>query len=267
MAAGRIVAVALAGWLAGCAGLDVSGGGADEATARGGAPGPMVAPAASDGPLAPFSGNPSLRAAGGWSPWILHASKRPTRYRTVLLRNERVLEASADSSASGLLHPLAVDPALHPILSWRWRIDAPLVDADVGERSADDAPVRIVLGFDGDKSTLPLRDQMFFERVKLLSGQDLPYATLMYVWDGRRAVESVTVNANTGRVRKIIVDSGTAGVRAWRAHRRDIVADFERAYGVKPGRLMAVGVMTDTDNTRQKARSWYGDIQLGARTH
>jgi hypothetical protein len=107
---------------------------------------------------------------------------------------------------------------------------------------------------------------MFFERVKLLSGHDMPYATLMYVWDGGRAPESITVNANTSRVRKIIVDGDPSGVRTWRAHRRDIVADYERAYGVKPGRLVAIALMTDTDNTKQTVRSWYGDIQLDART-
>jgi hypothetical protein len=254
MAAGRIVVLAVVAWLAGCATVGGGNTEADEAAAR------------DAGPLQPFSANPSLRAPEGWSPWILHATKRPTRYRSVLLGGERVLEASADSSASGLVHRLGIDPAQRPILSWRWRVDAALAGADVGERHADDSPVRIVLGFEGDKSSLPVKEQMFFERVKLLSGHDMPYATLMYVWDGGRAPESITVNANTSRVRKIIVDGDPSGVRTWRAHRRDIVADYERAYGVKPGRLVAIALMTDTDNTKQTVRSWYGDIQLDART-
>jgi hypothetical protein len=264
MAAGRFVMVAFAGWLAGCAGLGGPDAGGDAPADAAAAP-PAAAPVVPQGPLAPFPPDPSQRASHGWTPWVMHVSKRPTRYRTVTLDGARVLEATADSSASGLMHPLGLDPAQRPILTWRWRIDATLADTDVGERHADDAPVRIVLGFDGDKSALPLKEQLFLERVRLLSGQDLPYATLMYVWDGRRAPGSVAVNANTARVRKIVVDSGAAGVRAWRAHRRDIVADFERAYGKKPGRLLAIGVMTDTDNTRQKARSWYGDIQLTER--
>ena len=261
MTSGRFVALAVVlAWLAGCVSVGPVDLEADAVVARGAVPQSGAQGAA--GPLAPFSSGPLLLPPEGWTPWVLHATKRPTRYRTVQLGGERVLEASADNSASGLIHALGVDPALRPVLSWRWRVDAALVDADVGERHADDAPVRIVLGFDGDKSTLPLKEQMFFERVKLLSGQDLPYATLMYVWDGGRAIDSVAVNANTSRVRKIIVDGDQAGLRTWRAHRRDIVADFERAYGKAPGRLVAIAVMTDTDNTKQKVRSWYGDIQL-----
>jgi hypothetical protein len=180
----------------------------------------------------------------------------------VLLGGERVLEASADSSASGLVHRLGIDPAQRPILSWRWRVDAALAGADVGERHADDSPVRIVLGFEGDKSSLPVKEQMFFERVKLLSGHDMPYATLMYVWCNKNAAEAVVPNAHFSRVRKIVVQSGEGGAKEWLSYRRDIVADYERAFGQKPGRLIAIGVMSDSDNTKQLSRSWYGDIRL-----
>jgi hypothetical protein len=33
-------------------------------------------------------------------------------------------------------------------------------------------------------------------------------------------------------------------------------------YGAPPGRLIGVAVVTDSDNTRQKIRAWYGDIRM-----
>ena len=47
-------------------------------------------------------------------------------------------------------------------------------------------------------------------------------------------------------------------------------AIFSIAYGVllrdlpydQPGRLIGIGVLTDTDNTGEYAEAWYGDIQL-----
>ena len=45
----------------------------------------------------------------------------------------------------------------------------------------------------------------------------------------------------------------------------DIVADYRRAYGRAPGRLIGVAVVSDSDNTRQIARAWYGDIRLTER--
>ena len=36
----------------------------------------------------------------------------------------------------------------------------------------------------------------------------------------------------------------------------------EKAFGEAPGALIAIGLMTDTDNTRSQAQAWYGTIQL-----
>jgi len=39
-------------------------------------------------------------------------------------------------------------------------------------------------------------------------------------------------------------------------------ADFEKAFGEAPGALLAIGLMTDSDNTQSTTRAWYGDIRL-----
>ena len=225
----------------------------------------QAAPAAGEqeaGQIRPFSSGKLVNGTGGWSDGALHPTKPATRYRLVEQDGTYVLEAHADNSVSGLMHPIRLDPQRKPLIEWRWRVDATLEGADIGERHADDSPARIVLSFDGDQLALPLKEQMFAERVKLITGQDMPYATLMYVWDNQRAPETVTPNAHTSRVRKIVVQSGSDGVRSWKVYRRDIVADFTRAFGEPPGKLIAVGVMTDSDNTKQKARCLYGDIRL-----
>ncbi len=243
-----LAVLATAALLAGCAAPR-----GPDADARAAAPAPDA--------VAPFSAMKSLDT-GPWAAWRFHPTKPPTSFRSVSVDGTRVIEAFADHSVSGLRQAVDIDPQARPIIEWRWRIDAPLVGADVSDRHADDAPVRVVLAFDGDTSTLPIKDQLFFERAKLLTGQDMPYATLMYVWCNKNAAESVVPNPHTSRVRKIVVQSGERGAKQWLSYRRDIVADFERAYGHKPGRLVAVGVMSDSDNTRQVSRAWYGDIRL-----
>lgn len=199
----------------------------------------------------------------GWAPWTIHPSKKSTRYRLEMLDGRMALRADADSSASGLITRLSIDPNRQPVLSWRWRIDSLVSGADNTDRYAEDAPVRVVLAFDGDKRTLPFRDQLFFEQVKLLAGREMPYATLMYIWENRKPVGAVIRNPNTDRVRKIVVASGPAGVRKWLEFRRNIVEDYKLAFGKPPpGRLVGVAILTDTDNTRQKVTAWYGDITL-----
>ncbi|HPU51840.1 MAG TPA: DUF3047 domain-containing protein [Burkholderiaceae bacterium] len=198
----------------------------------------------------------------GWNEWLLHPTKKRTRYTVVPDGAQLVVRADADRSASGLIAPLDVDLATTPILEWQWRIDSTIADADNAVSSTEDAPVRVVLAFEGDKSSLPMRERLFAERVRLLSGRDLPYASLMYIWGTRAPSGSLIANPHTSRIQKLVVDSGSVNVRQWRKHRRNIAADYRRAFGSAPGRLVAVAIMTDTDNTGSVSSAYYGDIRL-----
>ena len=198
----------------------------------------------------------------GWNEWILHPTKRRTQYTVVSDTGRRVVRARADKSASGLITPLNVDLDATPVIEWQWLAESLIADADNAISATEDAPLRIVLAFEGDKSTLPLRERLFAERVKLLSGRDLPYASLMYIWGNQRPIESLIANPHTSRVQKLVVDTGRSKLRQWRKHRRNIVADYRRAFGTAPGRLIAVAIMTDTDNTASKSSAFYGDIRL-----
>lgn len=225
---------------------------------------PQQAPQQSSAPvLPPFSASfADAEVPNGWQPWIIHPRKRKTSYRIVRDAGIPVLVASASGSASGLMTQVAIDPKKRPMLRWRWRVDSLVADADNADGSREDAPVRVVLAFDGDKSALPIGDRMFFERVKLLSGNDLPYATLMYIWGNRRPVGTVLRNPHSGRIRNVVVDSGPNELKRWRLHRRNIVEDYRRAFGTEPGRLIGVAVLTDTDNTGGSVSAAYGDIEL-----
>jgi hypothetical protein len=174
-----------------------------------------------------------------------------------------VLQADADRSASGLITRLSHDVAPTTTLSWRWRVRSLIDDADPAIGSRDDAPVRLALAFDGDHARLSVRDRMFAERVKLLAGHDLPYATLMYIWTAAAPLGTRIPNPHTGRIRKLVVDSGSGALGQWQEHRRNIEADFRAVFDEPPWRLMAVALMTDTDNTGSRARAYYGDIVLG----
>jgi hypothetical protein len=86
----------------------------------------------------------------------------------------------------------------------------------------------------------------------------------MYVWDNRAAPETVIPGGRTDRIRKIVVESGPAQRGHWRDYERHLADDFRRAFGEAPGPLIAVGIMTDADNTRGRATAWYGAIELMA---
>ena len=71
---------------------------------------------------------------------------------------------------------------------------------------------------------------------------------------------TVVVNPHIGRIRMIVAESGTARLGQWVTVRRNVLEDYRRAFGESPWDVVAVGVMTDSDNTGTTARALYGDI-------
>jgi hypothetical protein len=145
---------------------------------------------------------------------------------------------------------------------WAWRVDRLNAQASVADVDREDAVARVIFAFDGDRSRLSARNRAMFDLARALTGEEPPYATLMYVWETSKPVDTVVVNPRSDRIRKLVVDSGPGHLGTWRVHERDLVVDFERAFGEKPGALVAIGKMTDADNTQARAEAWYGPIEL-----
>lgn len=197
----------------------------------------------------------------GWTVFPV-PGKTFTPFEPVHHAGRDALRVQASSSVSILRQRM--EPALPSVgrISFAWTADAlpPTVDVVQGRR--DDAVVRVLLSFDGDRSRLSPRVHRLSEMSRLLTGEDLPYATLVYVWSDAHVPGTVLNNSRTDRVRKLVLDSGTQYLGQWRDHERDVRADFVHVFGEEPGPLLSVALMTDTDNTRSQAQAWYGALRL-----
>lgn len=202
-----------------------------------------------------------LRWTDSWQPLGL-PGKRPTRYLAKAHEGKWVLHAQADRSAS--VHRLNVQVAPEPtaVLEFSWLVRQLIDTADVRQAQVEDAPARVLLAFDGEHQRLSQRNRLMYELMDGLTGEKPPFATLMYVWDRRAPVDALVVNERSDRVRQIVVESGAAHLGQWRHYRREIWADYLRAFGEPPGRLLGIAVMTDSDNTQSQAEAWYGEIRL-----
>ncbi|KQV88980.1 DUF3047 domain-containing protein [Pelomonas sp. Root1237] len=200
-------------------------------------------------------------AAEGWQPLAL-PGKKLTQYSWTEKDGRPALEAASDRSASIWRKRLEPAPPNVGEVSFSWWVQSLIPGANVSDIDHEDAVARVIFGFAGDIDKLPLRTRMKFELAQALTGELPPYATLMYVWDSKLPVGTVVINPRSDRIRKIVVDSGPAELRRWREHRRDLAADFRLAFGEAPGPLTSMAVMTDSDNSRASARTWYGPVEL-----
>lgn len=212
----------------------------------------------------PWAEQSGLHAGAHAQVWA-HQSfpgKVPTRFAYSRLDGRDTMDVRSDSSASMLRQVVRIEPGDLGRVRFSWKVPALIEQADLATRESDDAPVRIVLAFEGDRSRLSARDAALSELALALTGEPLPYATLMYVWCNKRPAGSVIRSPRTERIRKLVVESGAVGLNQWLDYERDIRADYERVFGEKPGALVGIAIMTDTDNTRSQTRAWYGPLRF-----
>ena len=198
---------------------------------------------------------------GDWQTFQL-PGKLFAPFQSVVRQGRPALQVHAQRSVSVLRRQFQPGLAAVGTLDFSWKVDALPDGADLKDTGATDAPARILLAFEGDRSKWNARTHRLSELSQLLTGEPLPYATLSYVWSRDDPVDVVLPNPRTDRIRKVVVESGAQHLGQWREYRRDVRADFIRAFGEEPGRLVAVALMTDTDNTGSTLHAWYGALRL-----
>ena len=197
----------------------------------------------------------------GWRHYPL-PGKTATLYSLDRLDGRAALTAKAGTSASMMRSDVNIAAAQLDEVNFSWQVPQLIENADLAERDADDSPVRVVLVFEGDKKKFSAKNAMLSELAHVMTGEPLPYATLMYVWCNKRPAGSVVLNPRTDRIRSIVVESGKKNLRQWRDYKRKIRHDFEQAFGEAPGKLLSVAIMTDSDNTKTQVSAAYGSVKF-----
>ena len=201
--------------------------------------------------------------AGSSGAWVHQTfpGKRPSRYQYERKDGRDALMVKAVSSLSAMRQTVRVESDQLGKLRFSWMVPQLIAAADLAHRDGDDSPVRIVLAFEGDRARFSAKDAALSELSELLTGEPLPYATLMYVWSNDGEAGRVINNPRTHRIRKLVMEAGPGQLRQWIDYERDVQADFLKAFGEAPGALLAIGIMTDTDNTQSEAQAWYGPVR------
>jgi hypothetical protein len=193
----------------------------------------------------------------GWEPLTFRKIPRSTRYSVVRDGEGWVLKAESEAAASALYRRLELDLHAHPRLTWRWKIDNVLVKGDARRREGDDYPARVYVTFRYDPAQASPWQKAKYEAYRQLYGAYPPHAALNYIWDNRLPPGTMLDNAYTDRAKMIVVRSGAAEVGRWVTETRNVVDDYRRLFGGDPPPIAGVAVMTDTDDTAERAVAWY----------
>jgi len=204
-----------------------------------------------------------------WTPISFGDVDTKTRYhlvqRSVQGDTTSVVRAVSDGGAAGLGREVRLDPRQYPILTWRWKVENVLEAGNAREKKGDDYAARIYVTFDYDPSNFGLLDRAKYEALQALGYDQIPTRALNYIWAGQVEKGTVLPNPFTDWVQMIAVESGSTNVGQWIMERRNVRADYRKAFGEAPPPINGIAIMTDTDNTGESATAYYGDIVARSR--
>ena len=181
--------------------------------------------------------------------WMHLPIRGRTDYAALETEHGVGVSATGAGAASGLIRRVdwAIDAC--PEAAWEWRVDQVQESADLNLREKDDVGASLFLLF-GDPGFVTAPD---------------PVPTLRYVWTNTRHQPGAVIESPymPGVVRSLVLRVGRSENGAWRAERRNVRADFERAFGGPPdGRIHAVALFTDNDQTKETVRASYAGLRM-----
>ena len=202
------------------------------------------------------------------APWQIlgfpqkNTTKPITQFDVVTLDGARALRVRADNSYGNL-----VDEASGPIpgdLAWSWRLDKPLPQADIATRGGDDSALKVCVLFAEPLDRVPLLQRGLLSAERSRTGQDLPAATLCYLWDDKYPPGTNGNNAFTSRLRFIVLRGPEAPLGTWATQTRNVAKDFMLMFGKEsPDVPPVAGVLVgaDADNTHGHSEGYVRDLR------
>jgi hypothetical protein len=196
----------------------------------------------------------------GWQPLTFKKIERQTVYKLVKDGESVVVRAVSEASSSGLTREIKIDPRDYPIIQWRWKVANVYKNGDVSKKEGDDYPARIYITFEYDAGKVGILEKATYEAARLLYGRYPPIGAINYIWESRAPKGTIVPNPYTDRVRMVVTESGAERLNTWVTEERNLLEDYKAAFGEEPSLISGVAIMTDTDNTKETATAYYGDI-------
>lgn len=216
-------------------------------------------------PLASITGGTSDKPPAPWQ--ILgfpqrNTQKPVTQFDVVTLDGERALRIRTDRSYGNLVDELS-GGALPGQLAWRWRLDQPLKNTDIHTRAGDDSALKVCVLFDEPLERVPALERTVLRVERSSTGQNLPAATLCYLWDSKYPAGTAGKNAFTNRLRYIVLQGPETPLAVWTAETRNVAQDFMKLFGdEEPDVPPVAGVLVgaDADNTQGQSLGYVRDL-------
>ena len=177
--------------------------------------------------------------------WNNKVFKDQTQYMFIKEGQTHYLQATSNSSASAFYKKIKIDPENTPYLNWSWRIDTSLPELNELEKAGDDYAARVYVVFKTGITPLSAR-------------------ALNYVWASKVTDKRSWPNPFTEKAIMVPLRTNQDPTGSWQYEKVNIKQDILTHFGKLPKHISGIAIMTDADNSMNKAQASYGDIYFSS---
>ncbi len=219
--------------------------------------------------LMAFSSSNNDQPPVAWRTVGIPKGKVPlAQFDIVNLDGSKVLRLATDKSYGTVVHEVKnFTPTTSATLKWRWRLEEPVINANLRTKSGDDVAIKVCVMYDMPTDELPFSERALLGLARTISGERLPSATLCYIWDTSLPTGAILDNAYSKRVKFMVLEGkgNEKDIKNWKSIERNVSQDFLKTFGhesktVPP--IMAIVVGADSDNTSGSSLAYVGDVSL-----
>lgn len=173
--------------------------------------------------------------------WIERSYNGRTLYKVVEEGGNKMLMARSVASASALGKITRFDTGRFSTLEWRWRIEDIIENGNALVPDANDHAAGVYV---------------LFARGKFPWQVDV----VEYIWANTLPRGRLANHPTEENIRFMALESGRQLARRWVSERRNLAEDYRKLFQRDPPRVVAVAIMTDTDQTGAHATAYYDDF-------
>ncbi|MGE5800148.1 MAG: DUF3047 domain-containing protein [Syntrophaceae bacterium] len=197
-----------------------------------------------------------------WRPVTFPKIKEHSQYTVEDQGRERVLRTESRASASAIVYRNPFNVYEYPRLRWKWKVENVYEKGNARTKEGDDYPLRIYVLFEYDPEKSGPYDKAKYGLAKALYGEYPPHSALNYIWTSREDESGIITNPYASNTKMIVLQKGKKSLGRWVVEDRNIIADYRRAFGTDPPAMATLGIMNDSDNTKEASVSYVGFIEV-----
>jgi len=159
--------------------------------------------------------------------------------------NGNFIKAEAEGKGSGLGKEVKIDLSKTPFINITWKVEKDLSGIVENSKKGHDYAARVFV-------------------IKKTGSTPLSNRAINYVFSSNNVVGKNWNSPYTKKSIDYVLSSTKDHLNVWVTVKANVKKDFMELHGIKVSDISGIAIMTDTDNSKLKAISYYQDIYFSA---